>query len=143
MTFAQRLKVTMIIASLQDRIVIYGRHGDCVGADAQFHDIVLRDPQNHVIIHPPIDQSHRAHCDLFAPPRVTVLAPQTHFARNRSIVLNSQLMIAAPRDMIHQPRGGTWYTYDFAMKIEVPTAIVFPDGSYKIHGEWAVPRQGE
>lgn len=38
-------------------------------------------------------------------------------------------MIAAPLEPECQPRGGTWYTYDYARKRRRPTALVTRDGN--------------
>jgi hypothetical protein len=99
------------------------RHGDCIGADAEAHDIFVdlygRDP----IIHPPVDEEHRAFKT-----RNIILPPKTHFARNRDIVDMSGYMLVAPKHTRVQTRGGTWYTHAYAEKKQVPWSIVWPDG---------------
>ncbi len=56
---------------------------------------------------------------------------KTHFARNRDIVDETEVLIACPCEMEHQDRGGTWYTADYALKRGKRTIIVWPDGSMK------------
>lgn len=98
-------------------------HGDCVGADADAHAIAERLGME-IIIHPPIDNKLRAYCK--AP---VILSPATHFARNRNIVNGTDGLIATPRLMVREERGGTWYTIDYAVKVGKPAWIVWPDGS--------------
>ncbi len=44
--------------------VTEAHHGDCLGADKQFHDMIRRlKPNARVIIHPPSNPSHRAFCE--------------------------------------------------------------------------------
>ena len=101
-------------------------HGDCVGADAEAHRIarVQRIP---VVIHPPVDQAHRAFCEDY-----DGMHPQkTHFARNRDIVDACDVLIATPwqtREPVPS-KGGTWYTVGYARKKQKPIVIVWPDGS--------------
>jgi len=100
-------------------------HGDCVGADAEASTLA-RLAGYSVMIHPPVDEAHRARCigDV-------VVAPLTHLARNRAIVCACDTMIAAPREMEHQSRGGTWYTHDYALKVGKPVILVLPDGTVR------------
>jgi hypothetical protein len=98
-------------------------HGDCLGADAEAATHA-RDLGYRIVCHPPIDQSLRA----FFPSDET-RQPLTYFARNREIVKAVDQMLAAPPTIERQPRGGTWYTVDYADKIGRPLVIAPPDGS--------------
>lgn len=102
----------------------YAHHGDCIGADAEFHAMAfgLEWP---VVIHPPVDNAHRANCMGW----VSMDAPQPHMQRNRAIVAAADIMIACPFDMTEQTRGGTWKTIGFTRKAGKPLAIVWPDGT--------------
>jgi hypothetical protein len=121
MTDTQRNSVVALLAVLECK---QGHHGDCIGADAEFHDLLGR--RNAVrIVHPPIDGTHRAnvaHYEFIHPPK-------THFARNRDIVIATSVLIGAPCELIEQPRGGTWYTIRYAIKQGSPVYIVWPDGT--------------
>jgi hypothetical protein len=117
-------------------------HGDCIGADAQFHQLVrkyddtawdanypecCRNPTPHSVIvvgHPPIDDSRRAFCDFDA-----LHDPRPFMERNRAIVEASDLMIATPREASEQPRGGTWGTIRIARTRGKPLALLLPDGT--------------
>ena len=87
-------------------------HGDCVGADAEAHEIVSNISGSYIIIHPPVDEKHRAFCEGFS----EKLPQLTHFARNRKIVDSCDLLIAAPLQDEPQQYGGTWYTIKYAQK---------------------------
>lgn len=98
-------------------------HGDCVGADAQAHGI-LRHLGAYIIGHPPVDEAHRAFCDFDETyPR------KTHFARNRDIVDETDILFVLPLLMVEQDRGGTWYTANYARKLGKWIVIIWPDGS--------------
>lgn len=112
--------VRTLIASLGE---VTGHHGDCVGADAEFH-AVLRALGHRVVGHPPVDDEHRARCEFDE-----LVEPLTHMKRNRAIVTIADLMIAAPFEMIEQERGGTWKTIQMARKARKPLVIAFPDGT--------------
>jgi len=85
-------------------------HGDCVGVDIQAAVIASR-VGIHTVCHPPVDESLRAHHNSD-----TILPQLNHFARNRNIVDACNLLIVIPYQDEWQPRGGTWYTHDYAVK---------------------------
>lgn len=99
-------------------------HGDCVGADAEAHEISTQLPCQ-IIIHPPIKKELRAFCsDAFQ-----IRETQNYFARNRQIVLETELLVACPRLMNEEREGGTWYTINYARKLGRKIYIIWPDGS--------------
>jgi hypothetical protein len=100
-------------------------HGDCIGVDAQAHDIALEfDLRVH--IHPPVGRRLRAFCQgahLISPPK-----PQMD--RNRDIVVESDHLIVVPPGAEHSfPRSGTWATYRIARRLSIPTTIIYPGGA--------------
>lgn len=127
MTDKQRMVVAKAVESAvkrlpyvgEDRLIIH--HGDCVGADAEFHDIT--GPRCKRIGHLPEDDTHRAFC-TFDETR----SPLPHMKRNKAIVAESDAMIATPYESAEQERGGTWKTIGFTRKANKPLAIVWPDG---------------
>jgi len=58
--------------------------------------------------------------------------------RNKAIVAEAHVMLAAPRDMTEQQYGGTWKTIGMTRKAKKPLVIVFPDGTTQ--GEWSTLR---
>jgi hypothetical protein len=87
-------------------------HGDCIGSDDEAHTMVRTLPRMlHLIhLHPPIDNSYRAHCtgDLSED-------PLPYIDRNHVIVHMTDFMIATPEgDEVL--RSGTWATIRYAYK---------------------------
>lgn len=100
-------------------------HGLCEGVDALSHGIVFCDHKEIVIIgHPSVDKTHQLECVCDE-----LREEKTHFARNRDIVNETDALIVIPAQMEWQPRGGTWYTHDYAVKQKKPVLIIWPDGS--------------
>jgi predicted Rossmann fold nucleotide-binding protein DprA/Smf involved in DNA uptake len=116
---------TVIVATILVELgTTWFHHGDCVGADAEAHALALA-TNARVVIHPPADEEHRARCQG----STVMLAPLTHFARNRAIVTDTKALVAAPKLMQEMPKGGTWYTINYARKLGHPIFIVWPDGT--------------
>lgn len=100
-------------------------HGDCVGADAQAHEIAMEDCKD-VVIHPPSDPKARAYCtNTRRLPRVTFLAEKHYLDRNLDIVTDTSLLIAAPLSLNEQS-GGTWGTIRMAREKGKPVIILDP-----------------
>lgn len=122
MTAEQKVGFSRLLTHLQPTHL---HHGDCVGADDEAANIAA-DLGIELICHPPIDETLRA----FNARHKEARPAKTHFARNRDIVNESEALIVCPLDMTHQSRGGTWYTYDFAVKRHKPTYVIWPDGTW-------------
>jgi hypothetical protein len=136
MTDAQKSVVTDILTKAFNRDFelpsVVGHHGDCVGADADFHKI-CRELGFFTHIHPPSDASMRAFCrGNNAEP------PLPYMRRNREIVRAADYMLATPALLAFVPRGtgGTWRTIEMVVKMRKPLQIVLPHG--KIEGAWAL-----
>ena len=128
MSPAQLDHVIRLVTGLYKLDELTAHHGDCVGGDNEFHDVMTRFARA-IVIHAPVDRANRAYCDRDQPRgdnrHDTIVMPaKTHFARNRDIVIASSIMIAAPYEPIYQTRGGTWYTVDYARKMGKPLALV-------------------
>jgi len=100
-------------------------HGDCVGVDIQAAVIASR-VGIHTVCHPPVDESLRAFHESD-----TILPQLNHFARNRNIVEACDILIVIPYQDEWQPRGGTWYTHDYAVKKGVDVAIIELSGTIR------------
>lgn len=99
-------------------------HGDCVGADAEAHDITYLLQYFFIVLHPPINQSKRAfkHGDL-------TLKAFPYLDRNKHIVADTDRLIATPAQKEEQLRSGTWSTVRYARKAGKPVTIIYPDGT--------------
>jgi hypothetical protein len=132
MTGKQRASVALIMQDVLARAVGEGitdrsaHHGDCVGADAEFHELVRLRPVPWAItmvVHPGPAGRLSAGCGWPAERR-----PRLPFMeRNANIVAESTVMIAAPVGMTEE-RSGTWATINMARHAERPLAIAWPDG---------------
>ncbi len=125
---AMRRVLGELVDRSRDAEGFVAHHGDCIGADAQFHALA-RELRWRVVIHPPVDDADRARC-VGDESR----DPLTHMKRNKAIVTEVSFMLAAPYDMTEQEHGGTWKTIRMARKAKRPLVIAFPDGS--IDGAW-------
>lgn len=108
-------------------------HGDCVGADEQFHMLVDAKVQEgndkiRIVIHPPDNPSERAFCLSGS-----MLPQQPYLKRNETIVKQSQVLLACPKSG-KEDKSGTWHTINCARKLKHKIYIVLPDGTIKEEG---------
>lgn len=110
-TSDQWVGVDRVLREVTGTRAFVAHHGDCVGADAEFHDICLTIGRVTIEIHPgPIS-------DLSAGCRGHVRHPvEPHMKRNAKIVAVSHIMIGAPPTDEPQERGGTWATIRMAIR---------------------------
>lgn len=103
-------------------------HGDCLGADAAFHDICLAKGVERIVIHPPTDPKLRAFCHTRANrhANIEVLVKKDYIQRNHDIVGSCHALLVCPKTRIEEVRSGTWATYRYAKKQGVKTVILFP-----------------
>ncbi len=116
MSERQRIDFTRLIQGLLPSEFY---HGDCIGADAEAHNIVKNVTRSNIHIHPPNDGSKRA-CligDFNYPPK-------PYLERNKDIVKACDLLIACPKGRYEENRSGTWSTVRYARKINKPMIIL-------------------
>jgi hypothetical protein len=115
-------------------------HGSCQGADVQAARCVSLIRESYVgsgvgcviVSHPGPDGDT---CRRDSGVDDAVLPGKNHFARNRDIVNVCDLLIVCPGQMSHQPKGGTWMTFDYARKQGKPVRVVWPDGTATLYPE--------
>ena len=93
-------------------------HGDCVGVDAEVATMA-KELGYKIIGHPgPSLDGLRAfvECDESR-------EPASHFKRNRTIVDACDQLMVVPLQDEWQPKGGTWYTNDYAVKRNKPLTV--------------------
>ena len=117
-------------------------HGDCVGADAEFHYYAWR-YGGHIVVHPPTDPRLRAFVHerptdgdaVLWEPSYILREPRPYLDRNRDIVDETDRLIACPREwpisreFWADMKGGTWHTIRYAIKQGKPVTVVFANGS--------------
>ena len=136
MTEAQKKRVKFIINNLHyletdspnEKIVAH--HGDCVGADLDFHTIVRNHGGFWVKCHPPNKSNLRAYslCD-------ESVKEKGYLTRDRDIVDESEIVIGCPRENTEPEddrAGGTWYTIRYAQRTDTVVIVVWPNGQIEV-----------
>ncbi len=128
MTDSQKTALRALLKSFQKESMAFEcHHGDCVGADDEFANMAAEVYRclTRIVCHPPANDIHRA-CN----PRFNEMRPRKKYHdRNRDIVDETQVLIACPAEMTPQPRGGTWWTNNYAGQKGKPTYLILPDGT--------------
>lgn len=128
MTKEQSQKFDSFLASTDGMIF---RHGGCIGADEQAHYITL-DTGLKIIVHPGVNKNGVAAKRGTFVGAHEILEEKFYLDRNKDIVNNADMMIATPAEFEEQERGGTWSTIRYARRVDIPLAIILPDGSLTI-----------
>ena len=104
-------------------------HGDCLGADENAHRLVTVSG-GRVEIWPPDKDAARAYLHLVRPKQVLkVHEVAPYLERNRSIVENTEFLIAVPHTRHMTYRGsGTWYTFRYARDMGKKIRLILPSG---------------
>lgn len=120
MTTRQKQVVGSLLRTLRPNTV---HHGDCIGADADFHDLSRFLIKGVIVhIHPPINKSKQANCEG----DISEIR-KDYLVRNKNIVDSSSVMIGTPKG-IEELRSGTWSTIRYAKRKKVKTYVIYPDG---------------
>lgn len=96
-------------------------HGDCKGVDEQAATIA-KELGYRIVCHPPESDHLRA---FF--PYDESREPAGYLQRDRAIVDACDVLLVCPLQMEWQPKGGTWYTHDYAKKIGKPFNVIWPE----------------
>jgi len=127
MTEAQKRALNKILSRLFSKYegVKYFHHGDCVGADAEAHEIAKA--LGYLIFgHPPQENSKRAFCEFEESEE-----PYDYLYRNTRIVKCSEILIATPEEHSEKIRSGTWSTVRRGRKYKKKILIISPEGSVR------------
>lgn len=130
MTDKQRESVAEFLRVNQPSVV---HHGDCVGADSQFHDSAL------LLVSPPRIEVHPCTLTKFrayrkAPVIYPVKPPKD---RNQDIVRAAEHLLAAPKGVAAADsslRSGTWQTIRMMLTARKSVTVVWADGSVQAWG---------
>lgn len=100
-------------------------HGDCIGADKQFDDIIEGVPwQVYKTLHPSNIRKKRAYCKGHS-----LREPLPPLERNMNIVRETGYLVATPKEPQEVLRSGTGSTIRRARKYGNPYVVIGPDGS--------------
>jgi hypothetical protein len=120
MTLRQMDTLQDLLARLRATHDVF-HHGDCIGADAQAHEIA-KALGYRTEAHPSNIPGMRAFCNA------DVVHPEkAPLDRNRDMVDIGDTGVGAPHGPEEQ-RSGTWSTVRYARKVGRPVVIVWPDG---------------
>lgn len=111
----------------EDKPPTVARHGDCVGVDAEFAELMRDWYGARIIGHPPDKDGNRA---FF--PSDDEFEPQPYLIRDADVVRLCHHLFALPRGEKEVRRGsGTWATIRIARRVKRNHTIIFPDGKHK------------
>ena len=97
-------------------------HGDCRGVDVQAAAIA-RELGYKIVCHPPTSDEQQG---FFGGDEVR--KPAGYLQRDRAIVDSTEVLLVVPLQTEWQPKGGTWYTHDYAQKTGKPVQVFYPKG---------------
>jgi len=98
-------------------------HGDCLGADAEFHQLIRNEyPYNQITTYF-VPGPMRAGCAAD-----TEIECKGHISRNKLMVKRADILIGAPPTEDPQPRGGTWATIREGTRRDRSGCYVTPAG---------------
>ena len=115
----QKKRITKWIEEHSSEIT-EAHHGDCIGADADFHAIVSEHSHIRIIGHIPDKNDKRAYCKFHEERE-----PKPYLVRNKDIVNESEFLLATPKERTEVLRSGTWSTIRYAKK-KIHGIIFFP-----------------
>ena len=95
-------------------------HGDCIGVDREVA-VIARSLGYRIIAHPPNKKALQA----FYPSDET-RPERPYLVRNKIIVDETNILLVVPLQDRHQPKGGTWYTHDYARQKGKPLIVFYP-----------------
>lgn len=127
LSMAQKSQLYRLLRSVYDKYSPNGEvwlhHGDCVGVDAEAHEIASKIGYR-ICLHPPSNIKKRA-CVKGAD---RVERPQIYSIRNHDIVRESDYLIGVPYNDYEIVRSGTWATIRYARQRRVPYTVIYPNG---------------
>jgi hypothetical protein len=105
MTERQKNRLRFVLTNAKDRIAEF-HHGDCIGGDAEAHDIAADIlGVDKIWIHPGSNPRLRAYKKS-----PHILPPDDNLDRNRTMVRICDGLLAAPETKEEVIRSGTWMT---------------------------------
>lgn len=116
MSDSQEEQFALLVAEIQPSEF---HHGDCIGADAQAHDIVrLFCPETFIVVHPPESDYLRAYKN-----GDKILPCLPYLNRDRKIVESVDCLLATPYTNTYLKHSGTWFTITYAELKEKPYTV--------------------
>lgn len=119
----QQLSITFSFLRVFPGVELH--HGNCIGFDELVAKRALSE-RYYIVGHPPKNKRYLAdvHND-------ELRRAKEYLDRNQDIVVESDILLAAPKSAEEVLRSGTWSTIRYARTIKRPTFIIFPNGLVK------------
>lgn len=114
----QLLKVIEFMESLGAGHELH--HGDCSGVDIEVA-AAAKELGWRIVCHPPKSTETQGH---FGGDEIR--QPLGYLQRDRNIVDEVEILIVVPLQNSWQPKGGTWYTHDYAVKKGKIVHVFYP-----------------
>lgn len=95
-------------------------HGDCAGVDAEVAEYATSLGIK-TVCHPPISDYLRVFHNS-----TEFREKYGYLERDQHIVNETELLLVIPKQTTWQPNGGTWYTHDYAVKLESKILVIWP-----------------
>ena len=126
MTYKQIETVKKLLSELEPTQVI---HGDAIGADEQFHQLVethrkIFNLSITIKIYPSDRENQRAYCD-----GDQIMPQMSPLDRNTLIAKEGDKLLACPKEMNMALRSGTWTTIRRAKSYGKIVYVVLPNGA--------------
>jgi glycerol-3-phosphate cytidylyltransferase-like family protein len=122
MTPYQKQRILELLKELKPQLV---RHGDCVGADTEFHEIA-KTLNIKVCIHPPDNDSKRAFNQSDS-----ILPVKPYLDINKDIVDMSNILISTPETSKEDLHTGAWFSVRYAKRTGKEVIICKPEERVK------------
>jgi len=120
LTPQQKTQIALEVRKINPHLVI---HGDCIGADYDF-DCIAKDLEIRRKIKPCNLKDQRAFCEA-----EFIEEPKAPLERNRDIVDECDILLAAPGSKNEIHRSGTWSTIRYATKTKKNLIVFYTDGT--------------
>jgi hypothetical protein len=111
--------ISLLQNDIKNNLNIEVYHGDCIGADYDFHNICRSiSPNIKINIFPGFHSNKneinnlRVYCQ-----GDSIFEPKPYLERNKDIVNNCDVLIGCPKTKEEELRSGTWQTIRYARKI--------------------------
>jgi len=126
MTERQKSELSVLLIGLAPALYgvkNYFTHGGAHGADTDAHEIAMLN-NCEVFIMPGSESQSLYWFDTMR--FRNCYSPKPYLERNRDIVEDGEILIAAPKSLIEEIRSGTWATIRYARKMGKPIIILDP-----------------
>ncbi len=111
----QLAKIRYLLMNYKRQGATYFRHGDCQGVDVEAAEIARR--LGYTIIKHPGPVGVGSYADV-------TLDPMSFLDRNKVIARMSDVVLIVPHTNKEVLRSGTWSTYRYALKMDIPIRMV-------------------